>query len=113
MCPTGLSSGVNNGWQIAGTLYVTSHVVVSYLKMWEHTKRAAIGSMLIIIACMILAYFILKVIFKPLNQVQQQAESDSQKRFDVNTKIPFTTELRSVTNAINKMVSNLQKTLTR
>ena len=34
-----MSSELNNGWVMAGTLEVTSHAGQSYLTLWEHTKR--------------------------------------------------------------------------
>lgn len=104
------TSEVNSGWQIAGTLYVTSHAGVSYQKMWENLKRSFIGSTLVILLCFVIAYFILKAVFKPLNLLEAQALAVSKKQFTVNNKIPFTTELRSVTTAMNKMVTNLEKT---
>ncbi|AIY65424.1 bifunctional diguanylate cyclase/phosphodiesterase [Pseudoalteromonas piratica] len=103
------TSEVSSGWQIAGTLYVTSHPGVSYFKIWKFTKRAAIGSFLLILVCYLLAYFILKAIFKPLNSLENQANAVSQKRFEQNSNVPFTSELRVVTAAMNKMVANLQK----
>lgn len=105
--PTQMSE-VSSGWQIAGTLYVTSHPGISYLKIWEYTKRAAYGSLLVILFCLFIAYLILKAIFRPLKSVEGQANLVAQKRFELNNKVPFTTELRAVTSAMNKMVSNLQ-----
>ncbi|MDE3270643.1 bifunctional diguanylate cyclase/phosphodiesterase [Pseudoalteromonas sp. G4] len=106
--PTQMSE-VSSGWQIAGTLYVTSHPGISYLKIWQYSKRAAYGSLLIILFCLFIAYLILKAIFKPLNSLEKQANAVSQKRFEQNEKVPFTTELRVVTTAMNKMVANLRK----
>ncbi len=102
-------SEVSSGWQIAGTLYVTSHPGISYLKIWQYTKRSAYGSLLIILFCLFIAYLILKAIFKPLTNLEEQANAVSQKRFEQNSKVPFTTELRVVTSAMNKMVANLHK----
>ncbi|WP_372770748.1 EAL domain-containing protein [Pseudoalteromonas sp.] len=103
------TSEVSSGWQIAGTLYVTSHPGISYLKIWQYSKRAAYGSFIIILFCLFIAYFILKAIFKQLNSLENQANAVSQRRFEQNVNLPFTTELRVVTAAMNKMVANLQK----
>lgn len=107
-----MTSEVNNGWNIAGTLYVQSHAGVSYIKMWDYLKKSIYGSLFIIFICFIVAYFILKAVFKPLDTLEAQAAAVSKKQFKLNPKIPFTKELRKVTSAMNNMVSNLEKTFT-
>ena len=103
-------SELNNGWVMAGTLEVTSHVGQSYLTLWEHTKRSFYGSFLLLIASLAVAFLILRAVFKPLKAVENQAHLVTRKRFTLNDEIPVARELRTVTKAINNMVMNLQST---
>tara|TARA_B100001057_G_scaffold498224_1_gene604587 strand:- start:494 stop:2497 length:2004 start_codon:yes stop_codon:yes gene_type:complete len=103
-------SELNNGWIMAGTLEVTSHVGQSYLTLWEHTKRSFYGSFLLLIASLAVAFLILRAVFKPLKAVENQAHLVTRKRFTLNDEIPVARELRTVTKAINNMVMNLQST---
>ncbi|QCU73922.1 bifunctional diguanylate cyclase/phosphodiesterase [Pseudoalteromonas distincta] len=105
-----MQSELNNGWIMAGTLEVTSHVGQSYLTLWEHTKRSFYGSFLLLIASLGIAYLILRAVFKPLKTVENQAHLVTRKRFTLNDEIPVARELRTVTKAINNMVMNLQST---
>tara|TARA_R110002020_G_scaffold424774_2_gene634012 strand:- start:1668 stop:3668 length:2001 start_codon:yes stop_codon:yes gene_type:complete len=105
-----MSSELNNGWIMAGTLEVTSHVGQSYQTLWEHTKRSLYGSFLLLIASLLVAFLILRAVFRPLKAVENQAHLVTRKRFTLNDEIPIARELRTVTKAINNMVINLQST---
>ncbi|MGB0938380.1 MAG: bifunctional diguanylate cyclase/phosphodiesterase [Colwellia sp.] len=101
-------SEINTGWQIAGTLKVTSHAGSSYLQLWQYGQNAFIAFFLILLVSLILAYFILNAVLEPLSQVEAQAIALSKKQFNINPKQPFTRELNVVVNALNTMVANLQ-----
>lgn len=105
-----MQSEINTGWIIAGTLEVTSHLGESYLTLWLHTKRSFYSSLILLIASLLITYFILQTIFKPLKAVEKQALLVTRKRFTLNNKVPLAHELRIVTKAINNMVLNLQST---
>ena len=105
-----MSSELNNGWIMAGTLEVTSHVGQSYQTLWEYTKRSLYGSFLLLIASLLVAFLILRAVFRPLKAVENQAHLVTRKRFTLNDEIPMARELRTVTQAINNMVINLQST---
>ena len=104
-----MTSELNNGWVMAGTLSVTSHTAQSYLTLWKHTKNSIIDSLILLLASLIVAYFILREVFKPLIAVEQQALLVTKKRFTLNPEVPVAKELRTVTKAINNMVMNLQR----
>lgn len=105
-----MSSQLNNGWILAGTIEVTSHAGQSYLTLWQHTKRSFYGSFLLLVASLSLAYLILRTVFKPLKAVEYQANLVIRKRYTLNQEVPVARELRTVTKAINNMVINLQST---
>lgn len=101
---------VSSGWSIAGTLYVTSHAGVSYTQLWDYSIRAFYSSIAVLLACLVLAHFIIKAVLKPLQKVEEQANAITNKQFIFNDSVPLTKELRAVTTAINGMVRNVQRT---
>lgn len=103
-------SEVSSGWVIAGNLEVTSHVGQSYMTLWEHAKKTLLSAFIILLVSMIFAYLILQTVFRPLKDVEHQANLFTKKQFTLNHNLPVARELRVVTNALNKMVSNLHKT---
>jgi len=105
-----MHSEINNGWMMAGTLDVTSHTGQSYLTLWQHTLRSLYSSFLLLAASLAIAFLILRAVFKPLKAVEDQATLVTRKRFTLNKEIPVARELRTVTQAINNMVINLQST---
>ncbi|UJX24215.1 EAL domain-containing protein [Pseudoalteromonas sp. CF6-2] len=105
-----MQSEINSGWVIAGTLEVSSHTGQSYLTLWQHMLRSLYSSFLLLAASLAVAFLILRAVFKPLKAVENQAKLVTRKRFTLNEEIPVARELRTVTQAINNMVKNLQST---
>ncbi len=103
-----MSSEVNNGWEIAGTLSFQSHIGTSYEKLWQHAVNNFYSSLLITLLAFLIAHFILRSVLHPLNEVEAQALSVSNKNFTFIKNIPMTRELKTVINAMNIMVTNTQ-----
>ena len=108
LTPPIMSSEVSNGWNIAGILSFQSHVGSSYLKLWQHAINNFYSSLLIAIFSFLVAHLILRSVLNPLAQVEAQANSVSKKDFVFIKKLPMTRELKTVINAMNIMVSNIQ-----
>src|SRR5690606_25353918 len=51
----------------------------------------------------------LKHLLRPLRQVEQQAEAICRKEFSVQQDLPATPELRSMVQAMNRMVTKIQE----
>ncbi|MGI9280405.1 MAG: bifunctional diguanylate cyclase/phosphodiesterase [Endozoicomonas sp.] len=103
-----VSTEVNRGWNLAGTLYVASHPGYAYRSLWDKTLHSTwlfgCGLLLAIIGLNIL----LRIILRPLKRLEQQADAICQKRFDIQTRRPKTRDLRRVVEAMNRMVSKLE-----
>lgn len=107
--PPVMTSEVSDGWRIAGQLEVQSHAGTSYKSLWDHALSSLVTTLLQLFIALICAYLILKAVLNPLRSIEKQAESVIQKRFSINSINPFTSELRTVVNAINRMVENVQR----
>ena len=109
LTPPSKESQINTGWRIAAKLTVTSHAGVSYYQLWQYATKAFIAFAFILVISLVLAYFILNAVLKPLSLVEKQAIAVSKKQFTINPKQSFTRELNVVVNALNSMVENVQK----
>lgn len=109
LIPPVMTSEVSDGWRIAGKLDVQSHAGTSYKSLWDHAVDTFSTTLLQLFVALLCVYFILKAVLNPLRHIEKQAESVIQKRFTLNAVNPFTSELRTVVNAINRMVENVQR----
>lgn len=103
-------SEVSNGWIPAGNLSVQSHLGNAYIALWQHSVTTAWFSSLLFIVALLLTHFILRAILRPLSTIAQQATEVTRKNFVVNNERPVTSELKTVVNAMNNMVENVQRT---
>ncbi|PKG82554.1 hypothetical protein CXF85_13815 [Colwellia sp. 75C3] len=108
LTPPVMSSEVSNGWNVGGTLSFQSHVGASYEKLWQRAINNFLSSLLIAVLSCFIAHFILRSVLTPLAQVEEQAIAVSRKDFTFISDIPTTRELKTVINAMNTMVSNIQ-----
>jgi EAL domain-containing protein (putative c-di-GMP-specific phosphodiesterase class I)/GGDEF domain-containing protein len=107
--PPVMTSEVSDGWRIAGKLDVQSHAGTSYKSLWDHALSNLSSALFQLVIALLCAYFILKAVLTPLNSIEKQAELVNQKHFIINPIKPFTSELRTVVKAINRMVDNIQR----
>lgn len=102
------SAQVSSGWMPIGILEVTSLEAEAYTSLYN-TFRYTIRSFFIIsLITFTLLYLLLNIILKSLREVKKQADAISRNEFFTNDKIPFTTEFKDVTVAMNTMVSKVE-----
>ena len=97
-------SEIMSGWSRFGVIYVHNHNGHAYVQLWDILNNLLKWFGIILVSVMLVLYFLLKMVFKPLKQVQAQAEAILHNDFLENTQEPFTTELKDVTSAMNSMV---------
>ncbi len=99
---------VSSGWAIAGTLRVVSHPGYAYQSLWRETKESMMlfGASLLI--AMIILTWLLRLVLRPLEKVEAQANAICHRRFEVQPVLPRTRELRRVVEAMNRMAGKLQ-----
>jgi len=104
---------ISSGWSIFGTLSVKGHPGLSYIRLWDTFKFLSMWFVIIGILAQVATYFVMKLIFRPLDAVQAQAEAIGNNEFIINDKIPSTPEMRQVVNTMNTMVAKAQAIYTR
>lgn len=106
-------TNLNTGWQIAGTLQVTSNPGFGYEQLWRNTVDTFWVIVAIFILAMIFVWAMVRIITRPLIDVVSQVEAISNKNFGMVKNVPSTPELSTFVNAVNRMSMKLSKMFTQ
>ncbi|MFT6433416.1 MAG: diguanylate cyclase (GGDEF)-like protein [Candidatus Azotimanducaceae bacterium] len=105
--PVGQSE-IMSGWSQLGVLSVISHPGHAYRDLW----RISTDFFYMFIAILLLSYILLglclKLILRPLKEVEKQANAICEKKFTTLESIPRTRELKLVVEAMNRMSHKLR-----
>lgn|GEM_PF-82943 len=99
---------IMSGWTQAGSVHVSANPEAAYIRLWTtciHSFFWFIGSFIIIFG---LAMLVLHYVLRPLRAVEKQAESISNKDYVIQTRLPWTLELRQVVSAMNQMSGKIK-----
>ncbi len=99
---------IMNGWNQAGSIHISTNPEFAYIRLWTtfvHSLFWFVGSFIVIFGLALLA---IHYVLRPLNAVEKQAESISNKDYAVQTKLPWTMELRRVVLAMNLMSEKIR-----
>lgn len=102
------STDIMIGWSRYGTLEVSGHTGNAYRQLYL-TLIDLVKTFLMIGAVVFgVLYLLLSVSLQPLKRIRDQARAIIDNEFIIEKKIPFTTEFRSVTAAMNAMVEKVK-----
>ncbi len=90
------------------TLYATASAGNAYQKLYEQVNKAIIYAIVEFIISIVLLVVFLRFILKPLKAIESLAESIAKGRFTTITKLPWTTELKNVSIAMNEMSDKIE-----
>jgi len=103
------TANLMSGWRQIGTIHVKSHPGYAYNTLWEDVLRMTLW----FIACGILVLvggaLGLRVLLKPLTRVEEQANALCRKEYEIQGHLPWTKELRSVVQAMNRMTLKVRE----
>lgn len=102
------NSDIMMGWNRFGTLEVSGHTGHAYRQLYSTFIDLVQTFLLIGLVVFISLYGLLKLSLKSLKRIRDQAIAIIDNEFIIETKIPFTTEFRSVTTAMNAMVAKVK-----
>lgn len=101
-------SDIMIGWNRFGTLEVSGHTGNAYRQLYSTFIDLVQTFMMIALVVFGLLYVLLSLSLKSLVRIRNQAKAIIDNEFIIETKIPFTTEFRSVTVAMNAMVAKVK-----
>jgi len=99
---------VSAGWTRLGEVVVVSHPGKAYQKLWTVLWRQLGWFTLVAAIVLVAAWTAMRVLLRPLREVENQADAIRNQQFVVQQTLPKTRELHSVVEAINRMVLRLQ-----
>ena len=103
------SAKLMNGWRQAGTLFVQSHPGYAYKTLWQTGLRTAIWFGFVGLATAAAGGFILRILLRPLQRVEEQALALCERRYEIQKKLPRTRELRRMVEAMNRMTDKVRE----
>lgn len=102
------SSDIMIGWSRYGTLEVSGHTGNAYRQLYLTLIDLVKTFLMIGAVVFAVLYLLLSLSLQSLKRIRDQARAIIDNEFIIEKKIPFTTEFRSVTVAMNAMVEKVK-----
>lgn len=99
---------ITRDWLPFGILSLSTHPGYAYAQLYANLKATLWWFSSLTAMGLVLLWWILKLLMRPLHRVQEQAEAIQNNAFVYQEKIPRTLELRHVVNAMNRMVHKVK-----
>lgn len=106
-------SQLNAGWQIWGTIAVTSSPGYGYLKLYEQAQKALYYSLAAFAVSLVLLILFLRLILQPLKAIETLSNRIASGKFETITKLPWTTEIKNVAISMNSMSGKIKHVIDR
>ncbi|MEO7558408.1 MAG: EAL domain-containing protein [Gammaproteobacteria bacterium] len=101
---------VMSGWRQAGVVRVQSHTGYAYKQLWRTLTELIMWFAVTALLGIIAGVVVLRLLLRPLQAVERQAEAVSGGRYETQVTLPKTRELRSVALAMNRMTEKVKTT---
>jgi len=102
------SALVMSGWHQAGRVTVWSHPGYAYRELWRSTTETAAWFILAAAVLALLGAVAVRLLMRPLEAVARQADQLVRRRYETQAHLPRTRELRSVVEAMNRLVGKVR-----
>ncbi len=99
---------VQDGWKQYGTVSVLSHSQFAYRELWRGSMGMVAWFFLAALVAGVIGTWLLRFITRPLNQVVDQANALTERRF-TTVEEPKAFELKAVVRAMNSMVGRIKQ----
>jgi len=103
-----MKSEISDGWNISAIIYVSANAGDAYAKLYEQAKGAIIYAVVAFSISILFLIIFLQFILKPLKAIESLAASIAVGNFQTIKKLPWTTELKNVSIAMNDMSSKIE-----
>ncbi|MEA3289073.1 MAG: EAL domain-containing protein [Campylobacterota bacterium] len=103
-----MKSEISDGWNTTAVIFVSANAGEAYAKLYEQSKSAALYATFAFIISILMLIVFLKFILLPLKEIETLAFSIAEGKFGIIKKIPWTTELKNVSYAMNNMSGKIE-----
>ena len=100
---------IMNGWQQAGVVKVLVNPGYAYMALWTSVVQSFWWFAGMSLLASVLGMVTLHYILRPLRAVEAQARAICDREYPVQSKLPWTLELRSVVEAMNRMTFKVKE----
>lgn len=107
------TSLIQTGWMPIGNLSVQSHPGYAYIELWNTARNLLIWFSLAALVSIFMAITALKLLLRPLKDMEKQAEAIVRKEYLLQDSLPSTSEFKQVVSAMNVMVSKMKTVFDR
>lgn len=104
-------STITAGWNQVGKILVQCNTDQAYSELWSGTIKSLGWLGLVALATILSLFFLLRLIFTPLNEITEQANQIAKKEFPILNQLPKAPELRKVALAMNHMSMKIEQML--
>lgn len=101
-------SEITHDWQIIGKLRVLSDNDQAHRQLWRSANQTFLVFLAVAVIAWVAMLLILRQVFRPLEDLERQAEAICHKDFSAQQPLPKTRELRRVVQAMNRMTRQLK-----
>lgn len=108
LTPPTAGAVVMAGWHQAGTVVVQSHPGYAYSVLWQMALDMFVWFTAAALLAAALGAIALRILLRPLRAVEQQAEGICERRYEMQTTLPRTRELRRMVLAMNRMTEKVK-----
>lgn len=109
LAPVQASAEVSMGWTRSGVVTVYSYPGQAYRTLWTLTVEQLSWFVAVAVLVLLLSILALRVMLRPLQRVEQQADRICKQQFPVQAVLPRTRELARVVEAMNRMSRRLKE----
>lgn len=96
------------GWRQAATVRVISHPGYAYRLLWDSLIELGTWFAALALLAALLAWGAVRLLLRPLQAVERQAEALCRREYEVQTRLPRTRELRHIVLAMNRMIERVR-----
>lgn len=102
-------AAVMSGWQWLGEVRVVGHPGNAYRDLWRITQWLTLASVAIGVVAILVLYFLLGRLLRPLQALERQARAIGRRNFRMRTHVRSTREVNEVIGAMNQMTGDLEQ----
>lgn len=103
------TADVMAGWKQGGTIYVKSHPGYAYKTLWDDVRHMTFWFGACTLFVLLAGAAGLRLLLKPLAQVEQQADALCRREYRIQEPVPWTKEFRRVVEAMNRMTYKVKE----
>lgn len=100
---------IMDGWQQAGMVKVLVNPGYAYMALWSSAIQSFLWFAGMSVLASVLGVIALHYILNPLRMVEAQARAICDREYPIQHKLPWTIELRSVVEAMNRMTNKVRQ----